>query len=70
MNAETIRELLRKQPFEPFSIRMTNGDVFHVRHPEMAMLLKTKVIVGDPENDRSWICSLLQIATIECPQAA
>jgi hypothetical protein len=70
MNTETIRELLRKQPFEPFAIRMTNGDVFEVRHPEMALVLKTKVIIGDPENDRSWICSLLHIATIECPQPA
>lgn len=68
MNAETLRELIRKQPFEPFAIRMTNGDVFPVRHPEMAMLLKTKVIVADPENDRSWICSLLHIAAIECQQ--
>jgi hypothetical protein len=31
---------------------------------------KTKVIIGDPENDRSWIYSLLRIATIECPQPA
>ena len=70
MTAEAIRELLRKQPFEPFSLRITNGDVFEVRHPGMALVLKTKVIVGDPENDRSWICSLLHIATIECPQPA
>jgi hypothetical protein len=48
---------------------MTNGEKFEVRHPEMAILLKTKVIVGDPENDRSWICSLLHVATIESPQA-
>lgn len=70
MNAETIRELIRQQPFAPFKLRMTNGDVFEVRHPEMALVLKTKVIVGDPENDHSWICSLLHVASIESSQAA
>ena len=70
MNAETVRELLRRRPFEPFKLRMTNGDVFEIKHPEMAIVLKTKVIIGDPENDRSWICSLIHIASIEAPQAA
>jgi len=70
MNRETIQELLQRRPFEPFIMHMTNGEAFEVRHPEMAMLLKTKVIVGDPDNDRSWICSLLHIATIETPQNA
>jgi hypothetical protein len=70
MNRETIQELLQHRPFEPFTIHTTNGESLQVRHPEMAMLLKTKVIVGDPDNDRSWICSLLHIATIETPQNA
>jgi hypothetical protein len=70
MTAETLRELLRQQPFQPFALRMTNGDVFPIRHPEMAMVLKTKVIIGDPEADRSWICSLLHVASIETSQAA
>ncbi len=70
MNAETLRELLGRKPFDLFAIRMTNGDVFQVKHPEMALLLKTKIIVGDPDNDRSWICSLLHIATIETAQPA
>ena len=70
MNRETIEELLHHRPFEPFIIHMTNGQAFQVRHPEMALLLKTKVIVGDPDNDRSWICSLLHVASIETPQNA
>ena len=53
MNRETIQELLQRRPFEPFTIHMTNGERFEVRHPEMAMLLKTKLIVGDPDHDRS-----------------
>jgi hypothetical protein len=70
MNAETIRELLQRRPFQPFVIRMSNGDVFEVKHPELALLLKTRIIIGDPENDRSWICSLVHINAIETPQPA
>lgn len=70
MNAETVRELLQRRPFQPFVIRMSNGDVFEVKHPELALLLKTRVIIGDPENDRSWICSLININAIETPQPA
>jgi hypothetical protein len=34
MNADAIREFLRRQPFEPFVIRMSNGETHEVRHPE------------------------------------
>jgi hypothetical protein len=27
MNAEAIRELLRRRPFEPFDVHMSNGEV-------------------------------------------
>ena len=27
MNAETIRELLHRQPFEPLEVRLSNGDI-------------------------------------------
>lgn len=65
MNVETIRELLRRQPFEPFELRMTNGDHHPVRHPENAFLAGSRLIVYYPENDRIAILSLLHAATIE-----
>lgn len=30
MNAETIREYLRREPFEPFVIRMSNGEMHEI----------------------------------------
>ena len=59
---ETLRQLLRQQPFQPFTIEMSNGKSFEVRHPEMAMLLKSNVIIGSPDADNYEICSLLHIA--------
>jgi hypothetical protein len=70
MNPETIRAFLRREPFEPFIIRMSNGEVHEVRHPECAIVMKTKVILGDPEEDRSASCALIHINTVEPLQAA
>jgi len=70
MNAETIRDLMRRRPFEPFKLRMTNGDVYEVKHPELAIVLKTRLILADPENDRAWTLSLLHIAAIDAAAAA
>jgi len=62
MNAEAIQEVLRRQPFEPFEVRMSNGDAHPVRHPEFAMLLPSRLVVGDPVSDRLSILSLMHVA--------
>jgi hypothetical protein len=64
MTGETIRELLQRHHFEPFEMHMSNGDVVPVRHPEMALVLKTNVIVGDSSSDKFAICALLHIANV------
>jgi len=70
MNPDTIRDFLRRQPFEPFAIRMSNGEVHEVRHPECAIVMKTKVILRYPEEDRAVDCALIHVNTIEPLQAA
>jgi hypothetical protein len=70
MNAETIREYLRREPFEPFVIRMSHGEVYEIRHPECALVMKTKVIVGYPEEDRTVTCALVHINSVEALQAS
>ncbi len=62
---ETLCELLHRRPFEPFAIRLTSGESHELRHPEMALLLKTKLVIGQPESDRMAICSLLHITQID-----
>jgi len=44
--------------------------VHEVRHPECAIVMKTKVILGYPEEDRSVYCALIHINTVEPLQAA
>lgn len=70
MNMETIRSLLRQEPFLPFVIRLSNGESHEVRHPECAALSKTKVIVTYPDEDREVFCSLIHVNSVEMLQRA
>jgi hypothetical protein len=71
MNAEYFQDLLRRRPFEPFAVHLSNGEVHPVRHPELAALTRTRLVIVDPEADRITVCSLLHIASVEMlPTAA
>jgi hypothetical protein len=65
MNTETMLSLLRRLPFQPFEVRMSNGDSFEVRHPEMSLLLRSSLIFGSPESDDFVFCSLLHVADVK-----
>ena len=59
MNAEAIREMLTRRPFEPFEVVMSSGERHLVKHPEFLMLLPSKVAIGDPITDRLAVLSLM-----------
>jgi hypothetical protein len=71
MRAEELRDLLRRQPFVPIRLHLTDGTTYDVRHPEMAMLTRSTVEIGLEEEEGSGIaeevvyCSLLHIVRIE-----
>lgn len=48
MRPEDIIGLLRAYPFEPFRIYVSDGASFDVRHPEMVIVERSKVLVGVP----------------------
>ncbi len=70
MNAEALRDLLKRQPFRPFTIRLSNGEAYEVRHPEFVILLKSTLVIGFPDPDRISIASLLHINNIDFPDHA
>ena len=65
MNQEAIRELLKRRPFAPFQIKLSNGETYDARHPECAILTKSGVVIGYPDSDCLMICSYLHIAGVE-----
>ncbi|MGE3819565.1 MAG: hypothetical protein AB7I30_09020 [Isosphaeraceae bacterium] len=70
MTVQTFRELLTRRPFQPFRLVMSSAQSHEVRHPEMAMLTKTDMLVGIGDTDDGVpaefkICSLSHVATVE-----
>ena len=75
MNLQTFRELLTHRPFKPFRLVMSSGESYEVRHPEMALLTRTDILIGVGGSDDGVpaefrISSLLHVATVEPLNAA
>lgn len=70
MTVQTFRDLLADRPFKPFRIVMSSGKTYEVRHPEMAWLTKTNLLIGIGDQDDEVpaefkMCSLLHITAVE-----
>jgi hypothetical protein len=48
---QDILNLLQRRPFEPFRLYLSDGSVFEVRHPELAMVGRSTVLIGLPSPD-------------------
>ena len=74
MTVQTFREMLARRPFQPVRLTMSSGQTYEVRHPEMAMLTRTSILIGvdlaeDGVPAEFKIVSLLHVTAIE-PLAA
>jgi hypothetical protein len=71
MRAEELRGLLRRRPFVPIRIHLTDGTAYDVRHPEMAFLARSTVEIGVEKQEGSGIaddvvyCSLVHIVRVD-----
>jgi hypothetical protein len=70
MNEEYFQQLLRRQPFEPFAVRLSSGETLVVPHPECALLTRTRLVIADLEADRITVCSLVHITSVDMLQSA
>ncbi|MFL5242926.1 MAG: hypothetical protein ACJ8FY_12525 [Gemmataceae bacterium] len=51
MRLDDIQRLLHEKPFKPFRIHLSNGRTHEVRHPELAMVGRTTMLIGKPAPD-------------------
>ena len=70
MTVQTFRDLLSQRSFRPFRLVVSSGQTYDVRHPEMAMLTRTDILVGIDETRQGVpasfkICSLLHVTAVE-----
>lgn len=70
MTVQTFQQLMTQRPFKPFRLVMSSGQTYEVRHPEMAWLTRSDILVGIDATDDGVpiefrICSLLHVSAIE-----
>ena len=70
VTVQTFREMLARRPFQPVKLTLSSGQAFEIRHPEMALLTRTSILVGtDVAEDgvpaEFRIISLLHVTSIE-----
>lgn len=72
MRPEDLLNYLRRRPFQPFRVTLTDGRTYDVHHPELAMVGRSSVAIGqmqpqeaEPIYDRMVTVSLLHIMQIE-----
>ena len=62
-----IRALLRTTPFQPFTIRMADGNAYSVAHPDFVLASSTEVpqVIIEEADGRTHFLSVLLMASIE-----
>lgn len=62
MDLQGLRDALRRQPFEPFTIRLSDGRALPVEHPEFVAVGAIRAIVIAPDDSWSVVEPLLIVS--------
>jgi len=71
MSEQELRTAARRHPFEPFTVVLTTGDRYPIRHPDLIMVGRRTAIIGmtddpgEPGYERTIKVDLLHIVVIE-----
>ncbi len=72
MRPDDVLHLLRARPFQPFRISLSDGKQYEVRHPEIAIVSRSTVLVGIPGSrgldepvEQVVTCALIHITRME-----
>ena len=71
MRAEELMTLIRRQPFRPLRVHLTNGHIYELQHPDQIIVRRGSIDIAaksDPDTgvtDRVDYCSLLHVVRVE-----
>jgi len=72
MRPADLQDFVRRQPFQPFRLTLTDGRTYEVRHPELAMVGRSTIAIGIPSEgdpnpiyDRLVTVSILHVMQAE-----
>lgn len=67
---ETLKDLVERRPFVPFTVVLSSGDRHEVRYPATLSVGKQLAILIDPESDRHHDLRVAQIVDLEVAASA
>ena len=70
MERESLDDLLKAEPFQPFRINTNGGQAYDVQNPALVHQLKTQVFFAFPDSDRFALIPLRNISSIEVLERA
>ena len=70
MQAESINDLLAREPFQPFTILAADGREYPVTQSAFVHVFKAEAFYAYPGNDRWTRVALSQVTAIEANAAA
>lgn len=65
MSATELRELLNRDPFEPFRVHLTSGTSYDIRDPNSMAVGKNRAFVFFTDRDGWAFMSYLHVAAVE-----
>ena len=63
--AKELQELLDREPFEPFRIRLSSGDTYEIRNPALTITMRSRLFIAFPGTDRWTLIPFLHITAVE-----
>ena len=70
MESASIQELLSRNPFIPFRLKLSNQDAIEIRNPDLVVVMRREVFVAEPSRDGFRLVSLVHVVSAELLQAA
>ncbi|MCG3137425.1 MAG: hypothetical protein HJJLKODD_01269 [Phycisphaerae bacterium] len=70
MDMNEFDKLLHREPFVPFRISLTNGQVYEIQNPSLVVPMKRDVFIAMSGREDWVLIPIIHIASVESIQAA
>jgi hypothetical protein len=70
MHPDELLRMVRRQPFVPFRLHVSDGSSYEVRHPEMVLVTRRAAVLAVPDNptqpaERVVIVAMVHVSRLE-----
>lgn len=65
MDADRLRELLCREPFEPFRLVLRSGTTYEIRNPQLVVPMNREAFVAFDDGDRCAFVPYMHVASVE-----